>query len=165
MNPQQVESLKRAAILLGAMLLPGVIAIYPQLLGDAPLDVHAMIRAFAAAVVGGVISRYSEGVYDGRRAATGNVIKGDVTPPEPPVSPAAIFAPPITADTLRGLLETVDVLQEWATPHAPPEPPPATIAHRVVTAPVPLGGDAAVKRSHHARPPVGVPALDVHSDS
>lgn len=163
MNPQQVESLKRALILLGAMLVPGLVAIYPQLLGDAPLDVHAMIRAFVAAVVGGVISRYGEGVYDGRRAATGNVIKGDVTPPEPPVTPAAIFAPPITPDALRGLLETVDVLQAWARSVAPP----ATVAQTGITgtgAGVVLGTDAPGKRSYHAKGPVATP-LDVAADS
>jgi hypothetical protein len=69
---------------------------------------------------------------------------------------------------LRSLLETVDVLQAWARPVAPPEPPPATIAHRVVTAPAaptPVQQfDAPVKRSHHAKPPAVAP-IDVHSDS
>jgi hypothetical protein len=67
MSPQLLASLKRAAILLFAMLLPGLVAIYPQLMGDAPLNVHAMIRAFVAAVVGGIVSRFGEGVYDQQR--------------------------------------------------------------------------------------------------
>jgi hypothetical protein len=49
------------------MLLPGLVAIYPQLIGDSPLNVHAMTRAFVAAVVGGLISRFGEGVYDSGR--------------------------------------------------------------------------------------------------
>jgi hypothetical protein len=67
MSPQLLASLKRAAILLFAMLLPGLVAIYPQLIGDSPLNVHAMTRAFVAAVVGGLISRFGEGVYDQQR--------------------------------------------------------------------------------------------------
>jgi hypothetical protein len=80
MSPQILESGKRAGILLFAMLLPGLIAVYPSLLGDAPLDAHAMIRAFVAAVVGGLISRFGEGAFDTKRARSGDVIAADVKP-------------------------------------------------------------------------------------
>jgi uncharacterized membrane protein len=79
MNSQQTEALKRAGILAFAMILPGLIAVYPSILGDAPIDAHALIRSFVAAVMGGLLSRFGEGVFDGHRASTGDVIKGDVT--------------------------------------------------------------------------------------
>lgn len=86
MNNQQIEALKRAGILLFAMVLPGLIAVYPSLLGDAPINGYVLARAFIAAVVGGIISRFGEGVYDGHRAATGDTIAGDVTPTPPPTA-------------------------------------------------------------------------------
>jgi hypothetical protein len=75
-----------------------------------------------------------------------------------------------TGPTLSDLLAVMDVLREWsaatAKPSAPPEPPPATIADRIVTATPPiLSADGPVKRSHHAgkAPPVVAP-IDVSSD-
>jgi hypothetical protein len=76
-----------------------------------------------------------------------------------------------TGPTLADLLAVMDVLRQWsaanAQPAAPPEPPPATIAHRVVTSTPPiLSADAAVRRSHHAaKVPVTVPSVDTVSDS
>jgi hypothetical protein len=79
MTPQLIESAKRAAILVMAIVVAGLIPLYPQLLSDAPLNRDAMIRAFVGGVVGALISRFGEGAFDSHRAATGDIIKGDVT--------------------------------------------------------------------------------------
>jgi hypothetical protein len=85
--------------------------------------------------------------------------------PVPPAAPAIIHGetgmigeavalpalPLVDSGLLVQLVEKV--IRESLTP---PEPPPATIAHRIITeplAPVPLAADAPVKRSHHAKPP------------
>jgi hypothetical protein len=84
-------------------------------------------------------------------------------PPTPAPAASAVFAPPITAETLRGLLETVDVLQEWTRPVAPP---PATIAPPLDFRPLTQQVAAPVKRSHHAaKAPAVVAPIDVRSDS
>jgi hypothetical protein len=80
MTPQLIESAKRAAILVMAIVVAGLIPLYPQILGSDPLNKDAMIRAFVGGVVGALISRFGEGAYDSHRAATGDVIRGDVTP-------------------------------------------------------------------------------------
>jgi hypothetical protein len=80
MTPQLIESAKRAAILVMAIVVAGLIPLYPQILSDAPLNRDAMLRAFAGGVVGALISRFGEGAFDSHRAATGDAIKGDVTP-------------------------------------------------------------------------------------
>jgi hypothetical protein len=79
MTPQLIESAKRAAILVMAIVVAGLIPLYPQILSDAPLNRDAMIRAFVGGVVGALISRFGEGAFDSHRAATGDIIKGDVT--------------------------------------------------------------------------------------
>jgi hypothetical protein len=114
----------------------------------------------------GVILNYALKYAQANGDNTPPTVSADGTPPLAPPASAAIFAPPLTAESLRGLLETVDVLQEWARP---PEPPPGTISHRIVTGTgegVVLGTEAPVKRSHHAaKVPAAVAPLDVHSDS
>lgn len=69
MNPQQAEALRRAGLLLGAMLVGGLVAVFPNIVGQDPLDTHALIRAFVGGAIGVVVKRYGEGVLDGRRAA------------------------------------------------------------------------------------------------
>jgi hypothetical protein len=80
MTPQLIESAKRAAILVMAIVVAGLIPLYPQLLANDPLDRDAMLRAFVGGVVGALISRFGEGAFDSHRAATGDVIPSDVTP-------------------------------------------------------------------------------------
>jgi hypothetical protein len=80
LTPQLVESAKRAAILVMAIVVAGLIPLYPQILSDAPLNRDAMVRAFVGGVVGALISRFGEGAFDSHRAAIGDVIKGDVAP-------------------------------------------------------------------------------------
>jgi hypothetical protein len=79
-SAQMLEALKRSAILVMAIIVAGLVPLYPVILGSAPLDRDAMIRAFVGGVVGALISRFGEGAYDSHRAATGDVIRGDVTP-------------------------------------------------------------------------------------
>lgn len=79
MTPQLIESAKRAAILVMAIVVAGLVPLYPQILGSSPLNRDAMIRAFVGGVIGALISRFGEGAFDSHRAATGDVIPGDVT--------------------------------------------------------------------------------------
>jgi hypothetical protein len=127
-------------------------------------SMQAMLTA-AGVVVLTVILAYVQKLSE---AKADDAKSAPVTPPEPPASPAAIFAPPLTPDGLHDILTMATMLQRWSGPVAPPpEPPPATIAHRIVTSTPPiLSADAPVKRSHHAaKAPAVVAPLDVHSDS
>lgn len=79
LSPQILESGKRAGILIMAIIVAGLVPLYPQVLGNSPLDRDAMIRAFVGGVVGALISRFGEGAFDAHRASTGDTIPGDVT--------------------------------------------------------------------------------------
>ena len=69
MNDQMWAALQRAGIMLGSIIVAGLVPLYPQIIGNTPLDKDAMIRAFIGGVVGALISRVGEGAYDGNRAA------------------------------------------------------------------------------------------------
>lgn len=79
MSDQMIEAGKRAGILLMAIIVAGLLPLYPQIIGSSALDKDAMIRAFAGGVVGALISRFGEGAFDSRRNDKGDTIPGDVT--------------------------------------------------------------------------------------
>jgi hypothetical protein len=135
--------------------------------GDFSHTAFVALLTAAGVAAGGVLLQF---LLKLQSAISDNILPtvtatGTLPTPTSPAGSAAIFAPPLTAETLRGLLETVDVLQQWQRSVAPP----ATISHRIVTGTgegVVLGTEAPVKRSHHAaKAPAVVAPLDVHSDS
>jgi hypothetical protein len=170
---------KTALGLVIALLIPLVsLGVKYLVTGDFSHTAFVALLTAAGVAAGGVLLQF---LLKLQSAISDNIpptvaADGTVTPPEPAPAASAVFAPPITAETLRGLLETVDVLQQWRGP----EPPPATISHRIVTPAPPITGggmpginvssppiaplatDAAVKRSHHA---AKAPAIDVATDS
>ncbi len=79
LSPQIIEAGKRAGILIMVIIVAGLVPLYPQVLGNSPLDRDAMVRAFVGGVIGALISRFGEGAFDQRRAATGDTIAADVT--------------------------------------------------------------------------------------
>jgi hypothetical protein len=139
-------SAQRAALAgLASSILAAIIPALIEFIQNQDFSVTAL-RTLGSGV--GITALTTIYVYLQKRSEASNEPVVPVPSPTSPASPSAIFAPPITADTLRGLLETVDVLQEWTRP---PEPPPATISHRVVTPTPPiLGAVGPVKRSRHA---------------
>jgi hypothetical protein len=117
----------------------------------------------------GVILNYALKYAQANGDNTPPTVSADGTPPLAPPASAAIFAPPLTPDGLHDILTMATMLQQWRGPVASPEPPPATIAHRIVTATPDAalsGADAAVRRSHHAaKAPAVVAPLETVSDS
>jgi hypothetical protein len=123
----------------------------------------------------GITALTTVSVYLQKRSEASN----EPVVPVPPAAPAIIhgetgmigeaIALPALPLIDSGLL--VQLVERTLRDSLASAPPPSvdTIGHRIVTnppAPVPLGGDAPVKRSHHAaRAPAVVAPLDVHSDS
>jgi hypothetical protein len=169
-------SAQRAALAgLASSVLAAIIPALVEFLRNNDFSVTAL-RTLGIGV--GITALTTISVYLQKR----NEASNEPVVPVPPVAPAiipaetgmigqavALPALPLIDDGL--LVQLVEkVIRESLTP---PAPPPATISHRPAQRapvtnpppPVPLGGDAAVKRSHHAKGPAGVAPLDVHSDS
>lgn len=97
LTPQEREGIVRAAYLMAAMVVGGFVAIYPSIIGSAPLDRDALARAFIGGGIGVVLRRYGEARGDAIRAALGDVRPQDVGYAEAMAAQTATPAPAIAA--------------------------------------------------------------------
>lgn len=80
MSDQLQEALKRAWLTLAAIIAAGLVPLIPDLIAQTRPTVQDMMYVFIGGAAGGFVKRFlGEGIYDGRRAATGNTIAADVT--------------------------------------------------------------------------------------
>jgi hypothetical protein len=170
-------SAQRAALAgLVSSVLAAIIPALIEFLRNNDFSVTAL-RTLSIGV--GITALTTVSVYLQKRSEASNEPVVPVPPDAPAIIPAetgmigqAVALPSLPLLDAGLLVQLVEkVIRESL---APPEPPPAAIAHRVVTptpftgtgANVTIGGDALVKRSHHAaKVPVGVPPVDTIADS